>query len=210
MRKNCCCNNLNSNSENNFLITQFGTTSVTGPTGLTGPTGPTGATGPAGPTGPAGATGATGATGPAGPTGPTGETGPAGAANVNQYATTYTLGAQTLTSGTPLTLMTVLVNQSFVVGADSITVPDAGAYLLSYSVNRVETMSDGDYVELKINGTEYAATRRMLSTTAGVGGTYVLRLTAGSVIQVVPTEQGSVRLVGDRGPSAVLTVVRLA
>lgn len=190
----------------------------TGPAGPQGPAGETGATGPAGPQGPIGETGATGPTGPQGPAGETGATGPAGpqgpagpaGTSINQNSTIYTLGPQTAVSGTPLTLMNVLTNNGLTVAPDSLTVPASGTYLVSYTINEATGVNEGDYVSIKVNDTELPATRRSLSSTAGVSGTYVLDLVANDVVTIVPTETGNTQLVDTGGPSATLTVIRLA
>ena len=106
--------------------------------------------------------------GATGPTGPTGEAGPDGA-SINQNATTYTLGPQMAVSGTPLTLMNTLTNNLLSVGADSITVLNAGTYSVSFAINEATGVNNGDYVSISINGTEITATRRSMSSTAGVG-----------------------------------------
>lgn len=183
-----------------------GPTGVTGPTGTTGPTGATGSTGPSGPTGPTGATGPTGPTGATGPTGPTGESGTA----VNENATAYTLGPQTAVSGTPLTLLTTLTNNKLTVGVDSITVANTGTYAVSFGINEITGYNEGDYVALRVNGTENPATKRIMSETASVSGTFVFNLKAGDEISVVPVETGTTKILDTGGPSVTLTVIRIA
>lgn len=60
-----------------------------------------------------------------------------------------------------------------------------------------------------INGTEILATRRSMSSTAGVGATYVLNLNANDVITVVPTETGNTQIVDTGRPSDILSVIRI-
>lgn len=187
-----------------------------GPTGATGPMGPMGLRGEVGPTGATGASGATGAKGEPGEVGPKGDTGAPGpkgdtgmiATNVN--ATIYTLGPQTLTTGTPLTLMSVLTNNGLDVNETSITVKSTGTYSVSYTINEVSQENDGDYVEINVNGQSIPATRRIMSSQAEVGGTYALNLNENDVITIVPKESGNVQLVGTTGASAILTVIKLS
>lgn len=168
--------------------------------GKSGPTGATGATGATGVTGVTGATGATGATGP---------TGIAGAA-INENATIYTFGPQTAVSGTPITLMSVLTNNGLNVSMDSITVVNTGTYLVSVLVNEATGVNEKDFISLKRNGVEINATRISISSSAPVSATYVLNLEANDEITVVPTETGETRFIDTGGPSAVLTIVRIA
>lgn len=217
---NNCCRNINHKIEH-ITHELMGPTGPTGPTGLcgaTGPTGPaglcgaTGPTGPMGPTGPKGdigETGPTGEKGEVGPTGPIGPTGIAGAA-INENATLYTFGPQTAVSGTPLTLMTELTNNGLNAGMDSITVVNAGTYLVSVLVNEATGVNEKDFISIRKNGTEINATRLCISSSAPVSGTYVLNLNANDVITVVPTETGETKFLDTGGPSAVLTIVRIA
>lgn len=183
-----------------------------GKSGPTGPTGCTGSVGPTGPTGATGATGATGITGTAGATGPVGPTGPRGIAGaaINENATIYTFGPQTAVSGTPLTLMSVLTNNGLNVGMDSVTVVNTGTYLISVLVNEATGVNEKDFISLKRNGVEINATRISISSSAPVSATYILNLEANDVITVVPTETGETRFIDTGGPSAVLTIVRIA
>lgn len=183
-----------------------------GPVGPQGPTGATGATGATGPQGPIGLTGATGATGPQGPQGPVGPQGPQGPAGStpNQNATLYNTASQTLTSGTALTVPTVLTNNGLTASTNSLTVPATGTYLVSYTVNRTTGTSNTDSVGIAIGGTLQAGTQMSLSSSQGVSGTYVLNLTNGNVITLVPTISGTSTVNNTGGPSATLTVVRIA
>ena len=190
-RKNdCCINPFPTNNDFDFTVN----------TGATGPVGPTG------PTGAAGVTGATGATGVTGPTGPTGATGTA----INQNATIYNNATQEAVSGTALNLPTVLTNNGMTVNATSITVPTTGTYWVSYTINEATGANNGDFVAIYVNGAINNATKKSISSTAGVGGTYILNLSANDVITIVPTETGSTQIVDTGGPSATLTVTRIA
>lgn len=153
-------------------------------------------------TGPTGPTGPTGATGPTGPTGPTGST-------LNQNATTYNIAEQALTSGTALTLPTVLTNNNMTVANNSITVPATGEYLVSYTVNSATNAATGDNVGIAINGTINNGTKLSLSQTDGIAGTYMLNLNANDVVTLVPTITTATELNADGGTSAHLTVLRI-
>lgn len=180
-----------------------------GPVGATGPQGPVGATGPQGPvgaTGPQGAQGPAGPVGPAGATGPQGPTGPA----LNENATIYNAASQSLTSGTAVSLPTVLTNNSLTTTtANTITVPSAGAYQISYTTSAATGAVSGDNVAVAVNGVVQTPTQRSLSTTQGVSATYVLNLSANDAITIVPTVTGATTLTNTGEPSATLTVIRV-
>lgn len=183
-----------------------------GPVGATGPQGPVGATGPQGAQGPAGATGPQGPQGPAGPAGATGPQGPQGPAGpaLNENATIYNAASQSLTSGTAVSLPTVLTNNSLTTTtANTITVPSAGAYQISYTTSAATGAESGDNVAVAVNGVVQTPTQRSLSTTQGVSATYVLNLSANDAITIVPTVTGSATLTNTGGPSATLTVIRV-
>lgn len=179
---NSCCSRFNTCCDNDQEVITIG---------VQGPTGPTGATGP---------------TGPIGPTGPTGPTG----TPLNENATTLNNGTQAITSGTALTLPTTLTNNSLTIGNDSITVTNAGTYLVTYNINSATGATDEDNVAIAINGVISTNTKRALSTTDGVSGTYVLNLNANDVLTLVPTVTGATELDDVGGPSAILSVVRIA
>lgn len=177
-----------------------------GPVGATGPQGPVGATGPQGPVG---ATGPQGAQGPAGATGPQGPQGPTGPA-LNENATIYNAASQSLTSGTAVSLPTVLTNNSLTTTtANTITVPSAGAYQISYTTSAATGAVSGDNVAVAVNGVVQTPTQRSLSTTQGVSATYVLNLSANDAITIVPTVTGATTLTNTGEPSATLTVIRV-
>lgn len=224
----CCC------GRNQIRpIINTNPTVVVGPTGAQGPIGPQGIQGPAGPAGPAGATGpqgpvgatgpqgSVGATGPQGPQGPQGPVGPAGATGpqgpqgptgpaLNENATIYNAASQSLTSGTAVSLPTVLTNNSLTTTtANTITVPSAGAYQISYTTSAATGAVSGDNVAVAVNGVVQTPTQRSLSTTQGVSATYVLNLSANDAITIVPTVTSSATLTNTGGPSATLTVIRV-
>ena len=186
-----------------------GATGPQGPVGATGPQGPVGATGPQGAQGPAGPAGPAGPVGPAGATGPQGPQGPTGPA-LNENATIYNAASQSLTSGTAVSLPTVLTNNSLTTTtANTITVPSAGAYQISYTTSAATGAVSGDNVAVAVNGVVQTPTQRSLSTTQGVSATYVLNLSANDAITIVPTVTGATTLTNTGGPSATLTVIRV-
>lgn len=186
-----------------------------GPVGATGPQGPVGATGPQGPVGATGPQGAQGPAGPAGPVGPAGATGPQGPQGptgpaLNENATIYNAASQSLTSGTAVSLPTVLTNNSLTTTtANTITVPSAGAYQISYTASAATGAVSGDNVAVAVNGVVQTPTQRSLSATQGVSATYVLNLSANDAITIVPTVTGATTLTNTGEPSATLTVIRV-
>ena len=206
----CCC------GRNQIRpIINTNPTIVVGPTGAQGPIGPQGIQGPVGPAGPVGATGPQGAQGPAGPVGPAGATGPQGPQGpqgpaLNENATIYNAASQSLTSGTAVSLPTVLTNNSLTTTtANTITVPSAGAYQISYTTSAATGAVSGDNVAVAVNGVVQTPTQRSLSTTQGVSATYVLNLSANDAITIVPTVTEATTLTNTGGPSATLTVIRV-
>lgn len=180
-------------------------TVVVGPTGAAGPIGPTGPTGPRGQIGATGPTGPTGATGAAGAIGPTGPTGPA----LNENAMLYNPDAQSLTSGTALTLSTEVTNNGLTTSTTAITAPEPGTYLIAYTVNTATGAGANDTIEIAINSTTQIPTRRALSATQTVAGMYVYNLGANAEITLVPTVTAASNLTNTGGPSATLSVVRI-
>lgn len=186
-----------------------------GPVGATGPQGPVGATGPQGPVGATGPQGAQGPAGPVGPVGPAGATGPQGPQGptgpaLNENATIYNAASQSLTSGTAVSLPTVLTNNSLTTTtANTITVPSAGAYQISYTASAATGAVSGDNVAVAVNGVVQTPTQRSLSATQGVSATYVLNLSANDAITIVPTVTGATTLTNTGEPSATLTVIRV-
>ncbi|MGF9799664.1 BclA C-terminal domain-containing protein [Brevibacillus agri] len=130
-----------------------GVTGATGSTGVTGATGPTGVTGATGATGATGVTGETGATGATGPTGPTGTV----FTNINAFAAN-TGGAviAVILGGTNVPLPNNQVLNGITVGGGNttFTVPSAGNYLISYSVNTTAALAVS--TRLLINGAAFA------------------------------------------------------
>ncbi len=176
---------------------------------ILGPTGPMGPQGMRGPTGPAGATGATGPTGPAGATGATGPTGPAGVVS-NQNATIANATNQAITSGTPLTLSTVVTNNGMTVTNNGITVPADGTYLVEYYVNRATSASGADSISIAVAGATNSNTSIPLIAQSTSSAQFVLNLTSGNTLTLVPIVTAATNLEATGGPSATLTVVRLS
>lgn len=154
-----------------------------------------------------------GPTGPMGPMGMTGATGPTGATGTltNQNATILNTSDQALTSGTAITMSTVLTNNNLTVADTTITVPEGGTYVVGYSVNKISTDAGASSnVALSIGGNINANTQRPLSTTAPASGVFVLDLTAGQTVSLVPTITNQTTLQASNGPSASLSVIRIA
>ncbi len=146
-----------------------GSIGATGPTGLTGPTGSAGSIGPTGPTGP---------TGPAGTTGPTG---PAGPVATPDFAYIYNLAAQTVAIESAVTFDSngPISGFTHATGASTVSVTDAGTYLVDFSTSATEVSQ----FALTVNGVP------MPQSTYGSGagtqqdnGQTILVLAAGDVL----------------------------
>ncbi|MBY0050815.1 hypothetical protein H7K32_03795 [Brevibacillus agri] len=205
--------------------TMQGPTGPTGPTGATGATGAgegvtgatgstevTGATGPTGVTGATGATGATGVTGETGATGATGPTGPTGTVftNINAFAAN-TGGAviAVILGGTnvPLPNNQVLNGITFGGGNTTFTVPSAGNYLISYSVNTTAALAVS--TRLLINGAAFApSVASPALSLSSFHNTVIAPLGAGATITLqLFGLLGAATLL--TGAGATLTIVRL-
>ena len=153
----------------------------TGATGPIGPQGPTGATGPIGPQGPTGATGPigpqgpTGATGPIGPQGPTGATGPIGPQGPSGttdiiYAGNNVASSIATNSVIPITFLASTPTTTLSIEDNSVVLPEAGTYLVSYFTNG--SVDSGDLeVSLYLDGNELANESIILTDTAGATAT---------------------------------------
>lgn len=170
---------------------------------ILGPTGPMGPQGMRGPTGPMGPTGPAGATGPAGPAGPAGVVS-------NQNATIANATNQAITSGTPLTLSTVVTNNGMTVTNNGITVPADGTYLVEYYVNRATSASGTDSISIAVAGATNSNTSIPLVAQSTSSAQFVLNLTSGNTLTLVPIVTAATNLEATGGPSATLTVVRLS
>ena len=210
-----------------FVYRVNGVTGCTGPTGMIGPTGPAGPkgdpgekgetgergeTGLQGPQGVAGEKGETGEKGSTGPTGPTGSTGPKGdnGSISNQNATMYTMASQTISSGNPLTLTSILTNNGLVIGGTFITVPMTGTYIVSYTANRATNAAGTDSIMLAIDGTLARNTSLPLSDASTTCGHFVMNLSEGNAISVVPVVLNATKIEGNGGPAVTLTIIRIS
>lgn len=208
------------NSDTKILI-------VTGPTG---PKGDTGCTGPAGirgldgsrgekgekgecgekgEKGDPGEKGEKGDTGPMGPAGPTGPIGPTGVIS-NQNATILNMASQSITTGEPISMLTILTNNGLVLGGTFITVPSTGTYLVTYYVNRATGAAGTDSIAIAIDGTRERYTARPLSEESTSSGQFVMNLEEGNAVSLVPVVINNVKLEANGGPSATLMVIKLS
>ena len=185
---------------------------ITGPTGATGCTGPTGAVGEIGPKGDKGDTGETGPQGPKGDKGETGEKGEKGDDGKvsNQNATILSMAGQDLSSGTPLTMSTILTNNGLVGTGSSIVIPATGTYFVSYYVNRATGGAGTDSIAIAIDGTRDINTARPLSEDSTSSGHFVLNLYEGNDVSLIPVVLNATKIVGNGGSSVTLTVIRLS
>ena len=219
-RCNRCCNRIVGSVTQTNVVYLRGPIGPQGPAGPTGATGATGATGPVGPqgpiglTGPIGPTGATGATGPQGPIGPVGPQGPVGATGpvgpagtsdglyASETGATVAAGAIipiALDSATPTTTMSVVNN--------SVTLADAGSYLVSYQADGSGSTVDNT-VSLYQNGAILADETLYLSNATERGSaskTVIVNASAGDTLSLYNTS-GEALAVND----ASITVVKLA
>ncbi|MGH0552886.1 Gly-Xaa-Xaa repeat protein, partial [Bacillus pretiosus] len=171
-----------------------GNTGATGPQGVqgnTGATGATGATGPQGAQGPTGATGATGigATGPTGPSGgPTGPTGPTGPSfPVATIVVTNNIQQTVLQFNNFIFNTAINVNNIIFNGTDTVTVINAGIYVISVSISTTAPGCAPLGVGISINGA--VATDNFSSNLIGdsLSFTTIETLAAGANISVKPT-----------------------
>ncbi|PFY95336.1 collagen-like protein, partial [Bacillus wiedmannii] len=168
-----------------------GATGATGPQGVQGNTGTTGATGPQGIQGPTGATGATGigATGPTGPSGgPTGPTGPTGPSfPVATIVVTNNIQQTVLQFNNFIFNTAINVNNIIFNGTDTVTVINAGIYVISVSISTTAPGCAPLGVGISINGA--VATDNFSSNLIGdsLSFTTIETLAAGANISVKPT-----------------------
>ena len=187
----------------------IGLTGATGATGATGPQGPIGPIGPIGPQGPqgeqgpiglTGATGATGATGPQGPAGPIGPQGEPGSADA-LYASS---GASTVAAGAtiPLTLNTATPESTITVGANAVTLTEAGYYLVTYYLTGESNVLS---YSLNLNGASISTVVNESNGENTTSKTVLINATAGSSLTLVNTSAESI-VVTDAG----ITVLKVA
>ncbi|MFE1628928.1 hypothetical protein ACFLFF_19495 [Brevibacillus reuszeri] len=193
-----------------------GDTGVTGYTGLTGATGVTGATGSTGATGETGSPGATGATGATGETGVTGATGATGATgtnftNINAFSAN-TSGAviSVVLGGTNIALPNNQVLNGITVGGGNttFTVPSAGNYLISYSINTTAALLVSSCLVINSSPFTPSIITPALSLSS-FNNTVIAPLTAGSTITLqLFGLLGAATLI--TGAGATLTIVRVS
>ncbi|WP_142310799.1 Gly-Xaa-Xaa repeat protein, partial [Bacillus wiedmannii] len=165
-----------------------GNTGATGPQGVQGNTGATGPQGVQGPTGATGATGigATGPTGPSGgPTGPTGPTGPS--FPVATIVVTNNIQQTVLQFNNFIFNTAINVNNIIFNGTDTVTVINAGIYVISVSISTTAPGCAPLGVGISINGA--VATDNFSSNLIGdsLSFTTIETLAAGANISVKPT-----------------------
>ena len=95
------------------------------------------------------------------------------------------------------------------VANSSITVPEAGTYLVSFGFGKASVDGETNNVAIAINGTTNTNTQRATESEASNSGTFVLTLSANDVITLVPTVAAETTLSSTAGPSVYLTVVRI-
>jgi len=186
----------------------------TGPQGEPGPAGgPTGPQGPQGDTGPAGAQGIQGDTGPAGAQGIQGDTGPTGpAVTENSMSALNTIGATIAveTGGAPVPLPSNQHLDGFTADADNevFTVPETGAYLVSYNISFTEALALS--AQVLLNGAALPGTTVSPATAVGtLSATAIANLTAGDTLTLqLFNLTGNAILRGGNGAS--LITVRLS
>jgi len=188
-----------------------GVDGLVGATGPTGPTGPQGERGETGPTGPQGERGETGPQGERGEVGPTGPAGPAGASGSisNLNATILNMASQAITTGTPISMLRTLTNNGLTANETSIIVPETGTYFVAYYVNRAANAGGTDGISLAINNKVNNNTARPLSEASTSSGQFVLNLTAGDSISLIPVVINATRIEANGGPGATLTVLKI-
>jgi hypothetical protein len=176
-------------------------------TGATGTLGATGGTGPTGATGLSGSTGSAGTTGPTGPTGPTS----AAAAAVFYNSASGTVAAN---ANAPLTTASAGNTTGFSLSSNTVTVLQAGTYLVSFQVQLNPTNSA---YALFLNGTQVLGTVGVGTSTAAiklVSGTAILSLAANSTLNIRNVGNSSDSLaatVESAQPSnVVLTILRVS
>ncbi|PFU48625.1 collagen-like triple helix repeat-containing protein, partial [Bacillus cereus] len=189
-----------------------GPTGATG-IGVTGPTGPSG--GPPGPTGPQGNTGATGATGPQGAQGPTGATGigvtgPTGPSfPVATIVVTNNIQQTVLQFNNFIFSTAINVNNIIFNGINTVTVINAGIYVISVSISTTAPGCAPLGVGISINGA--VATDNFSSNLIGdsLSFTTIETLAAGANISVQST-LNEITVPATGNTNIRLTVFRIA
>ncbi|MGG5759434.1 Gly-Xaa-Xaa repeat protein, partial [Bacillus toyonensis] len=193
-----------------------GATGATGPQGVQGNTGATGATGPQGVQGiqgPTGATGATGigVTGPTGPSGgPTGPTGPTGPSfPVATIVVTNNIQQTVLQFNNFIFSTAINVNNMIFNGTNTVTVINAGIYVISVSIATTAPGCAPLGVGISINGA--VATDNFSSSLIGdsLSFTTIETLAAGANISVQST-LNEITIPATGNTNIRLTVFRIA
>ncbi|MFE6135696.1 Gly-Xaa-Xaa repeat protein, partial [Bacillus sp. NPDC057893] len=204
-----------------------GATGATGPqgnTGATGATGPQGNTGATGATGPQGNTGATGATGPQGNTGaqgptgatgigvtgPTGPTGPIGTGfPVATIVVTNNIQQTVLQFNNFIFSTAINVNNIIFNGTNTVTVINAGIYVISVSISTTAPGCAPLGVGISINGA--VATDNFSSNLIGdsLSFTTIETLAAGTNLSVQST-LNEITIPATGNTNIRLTVFRIA
>ncbi|HDR6127859.1 TPA: Gly-Xaa-Xaa repeat protein [Bacillus anthracis] len=192
-----------------------GNTGATGPQGIQGPAGATGATGPQGAQGPACATGATGPQGVQGPTGATGigVTGPTGPSGpsfpVATIVVTNNIQQTVLQFNNFIFNTAINVNNIIFNGTDTVTVINAGIYVISVSISTTAPGCAPLGVGISINGA--VATDNFSSNLIGdsLSFTTIETLTAGANISVQST-LNEITIPATGNTNIRLTVFRIA
>ncbi|KAA0805393.1 collagen-like protein, partial [Bacillus sp. JAS102] len=186
-----------------------GATGATGPQGVQGNTGATGATGPQGVQGPAGATGATGpqgcsGIGVTGPTGPTGPSFPVATIVVTNNIQQTVLQFNNFIFNTAINVNNIIFN-----GTDTVTVINAGIYVISVSISTTAPGCAPLGVGISINGA--VATDNFSSNLIGdsLSFTTIETLTAGANISVQST-LNEITIPATGNTNIRLTVFRIA
>ncbi|PHF37673.1 Gly-Xaa-Xaa repeat protein, partial [Bacillus toyonensis] len=190
-----------------------GNTGATGPQGVQGNTGATGATGPQGVQGiqgPTGATGATGigVTGPTGPSGgPTGPTGPS--FPVATIVVTNNIQQTVLQFNNFIFSTAINVNNIIFNGTNTVTVINAGIYVISVSIATTAPGCAPLGVGISINGA--VATDNFSSSLIGdsLSFTTIETLAAGANISVQST-LNEITIPATGNTNIRLTVFRIA
>ncbi|HDR4494855.1 TPA: Gly-Xaa-Xaa repeat protein [Bacillus cereus biovar anthracis] len=180
-----------------------GNTGATGPQGAQGPAGATGATGPQGVQGPTGATGI-GVTGPTGPTGPSGPSFPVATIVVTNNIQQTVLQFNNFIFNTAINVNNIIFN-----GTDTVTVINAGVYVISVSISTTAPGCAPLGVGISINGA--VATDNFSSNLIGdsLSFTTIETLTAGANISVQST-LNEITIPATGNTNIRLTVFRIA
>ncbi|MCU4767051.1 Gly-Xaa-Xaa repeat protein, partial [Bacillus toyonensis] len=198
-----------------------GNTGATGPQGAQGNTGATGATGPQGVQGNTGATGATGATGPQGVQGiqgPTGATGATGIGVTGPTGPSFPVATIVVTNNIQQTVLqfnnfifstAINVNNMIFNGTNTVTVINAGIYVISVSIATTAPGCAPLGVGISINGA--VATDNFSSSLIGdsLSFTTIETLAAGANISVQST-LNEITIPATGNTNIRLTVFRIA